>query len=269
MDLMTLMGLVAGIATVWYVMADGNVLHLLFNKVALVLVFGGTFSSTLIAYPWEIIKLVPGSIKLMFVRKRYTEEDRQAVISNLSALAEKARRQNIDGLQIDALASKDRFLSYGLQMVVDGLEHEVVRENLEKRIVMAHKQSQKVTGLFRTMATLSPIFGLLGTLIGVVQVLRNLSDPASMGASMAIAITTTFYGIFAANFFFLPAAIKLGEYTENEIMHMRLIAEGVISIRAGDLPIILRKKLNAFLMESSKTSGSITASAARPSGSSV
>ena len=267
---MTIMGLLAGIATVWYVMADGNVLHLLFNKVALVLVFGGTFSSTLIAYPWEIIKLIPGSMKRMFVRKKYSDADRQAVIDNLATLAEKARRQNIEGLQMDALASKDKYLAYGLQMVVDGLEHEVLRENLEKRIIMAHKHSQKVTGLFRTMATLSPIFGLLGTLIGVVQVLRNLSDPASMGASMAIAITTTFYGIFAANFLFLPTAIKLGEYTENEIMHMRLVAEGVISIRAGDLPMILRKKLNAFIIENAKGgSAGSTATTARPAGRAV
>ncbi len=98
------------------------------------------------------------------------------------------------------------------------------------------------------MATFSPIFGLLGTLIGVVQVLRNLADPSSMGSAMAIAITTTFYGIFAANFIFLPTAIKLGELNENETLRREIVAEGVLSISKGDLPIMVRKKLNAFLI---------------------
>jgi len=107
------------------------------------------------------------------------------------------------------------------------------------------------------MATLAPIFGLLGTLIGVVQVLRNLSDPSNMGRSMAIAITTTFYGIFAANFVFLPVAIKLNEQTEHEIMGRELVAEGILAIHAGSIPMIVKKRLTAFLSakERAKTTG--------------
>jgi len=101
--------------------------------------------------------------------------------------------------------------------------------------------------VYRTMATLAPVFGLLGTLIGVVQVLRNLSDPETLGKGMAIAITTTFYGIFAANFLFLPTAIKLTEHSENEILSKELVAEGIIAIHQGDLPMIVKKKLNAFV----------------------
>jgi chemotaxis protein MotA len=123
---------------------------------------------------------------------------------------------------------------------------------MEKEIFYTRQRHDRVTTVFRTMATLSPIFGLLGTLIGVVQVLRNLSDPSSMGSAMAIAITTTFYGIFAANFIFLPVAIKLNDQSQREIMSRELMTEGVLCIQLGDLPIAVKQKLNAFLSHGAK-----------------
>ena len=105
----------------------------------------------------------------------------------------------------------------------------------------------QVTNMFRSAGAYSPIFGLLGTLIGVVQVLRNLENPQSMGRSMAIAVTTTFYGIFLANFVFLPMAGKLNYYSENEIITKELIAKGIQSIQEGDAPTLLSKKLEAYL----------------------
>ena len=248
MDLMTVLGLIAGTATVFYVMQAGDIIHLLFNPLAIILVFGGTFSAIFIAYPWETLKRIPSSVRLMFVGRKYTDELRIATIEHLAALAEKARRQGAGSLQSDALAERDRFMSYGLQMVVDGLEHESISENMQKKTAFAYQHTQKITSVFRTMATLSPIFGLLGTLIGVVQVLKNLNSPSEMGAAMAIAITTTFYGIFAANFIFLPSAIKLGDRNEDEALYRQLVSEGMVSLRQGSLPVILRKRLNAFII---------------------
>ena len=109
------------------------------------------------------------------------------------------------------------------------------------------QRHQKVCSVFRLMATVAPIFGLLGALIGVIQVLKNITDPKTMGASMAIAMTTSFYGIFGANFMFLPVAIKLSEYSESEILNMELIIEGILSIQKGDVPLLTEKKLEAFL----------------------
>jgi chemotaxis protein MotA len=248
MDLMTLIGLVAGVATVYYVLAEGNILHLLLNPVAFVLVFGGTISATLIAYPWSILKHISGSFRLMFFGRKHSDEDKQQLIEHMTRLAEKAKLSGVESLQADVSLSKDQFLKYGLQLIVDGIEHEMVQDILEKRLLYSHQHNQKINGVFRTMATFSPIFGLLGTLIGVVQVLRNLSDPSSMGSAMAIAITTTFYGIFAANFLFLPTAIKLGELNEDETFRNQIVAEGLLAISSGDLPIIARRKLNTFMI---------------------
>ncbi len=248
MDLMTVIGLLGGIATIYYVLVDGNILHLLVNPVAFVLVFGGTFSATLIAYPWSTLKHIFSASRLMFVGRRYSEDDRQQLIEQMVLLAEKARLKGVEALLRDIEQIKDPFFAYSMQMVVDGLEHDVIRDNMEKRLLYTHQHNHKINGVFRTMATFSPIFGLLGTLIGVVQVLRNLSDPSSMGAAMAIAITTTFYGIFAANFLFLPTAIKLGDLNENETLRQEIMAEAVLCISRGDLPIMVRKKLNVFLI---------------------
>lgn len=247
MDLMTIVGLIAGAATVYYVMADGEILDLLFNSVALVLVFGGTFSSTFIAYPWSIMRHVPGRLKRMFTGGRSSEMERARLVEYMAGLAEKARAQGIGALQPEARAARSSFTAYGLQMLVDGVERSVMAENLASQIESAREHEMKISSVFRTMATLSPIFGLLGTLIGVVQVLRNLSDPGQLGSAMAIAITTTFYGILAANFLFLPTAIKLTEQAEDSALAQRIVAEGILGIEQGDLPMIVRKRLGSLV----------------------
>jgi len=247
MDFMTIIGLLGGAATVVFVMASGGILHMLFDPLAAVLVFGGTISSTFIAYPWKVLKLAPRAIRRVFFPPKHAEEDMLEMVNTITALAEKARRNSIESLEADIPELTNGFLAQGIQMLVDNLGEDVVREHLDKEIVYTRQRQAQLSGVFRTMATLSPIFGLLGTLIGVVQVLRNLSDPTNMGKSMAIAITTTFYGIFAANFLFLPVAIKLNEQSEYEILGREMIAEGVLAIQQGDIPMIVKKRLTAFL----------------------
>ncbi len=242
---MTLTGLVLGGWAVYYVMLHGGILHLLFDLDAFILVFGGTIACTLISYPWSILKQAPNALKLVFFPPPQTKQTK--IIEILVDLAEKAKRNGIESLQTEIADLEDKFLAHSLQAIIDGIDPEIVRDNLEKEIICIRQRHQKVGSIFRTMGTFSPIFGLLGTLIGVVQVLRNLTDPKSMGTSMAIAVTTTFYGIFGANFLFLPTAVKLNEYSEEEVLNKELIIEGIISIQQGDLPLIVNKKLESFL----------------------
>lgn len=248
MDLMTIIGIVGGLGTVYYVMSAGNLVGIFINPLAAVLVIGGTVSSTLIAYPWDVVRHILPSLRYIFLSQKNSEADRQGLIDMITALAEKARRTSIDSLQDDLHTIDNRFMAYGMQMVIDGLEPMVVKENLEKEILYSRQRSHKVSNAFNTMATLSPIFGLLGTLIGIVGILRNLTDPSTMGKAMAVGITATFYGIFLANFVFIPAATKLNEHGENDVVTKELIAEGVLSIQQGDLPSIVRKRLNAFVI---------------------
>jgi len=247
MDKMTIIGLVAILLTVLYVLAAGNILHMLFNPLALIIVYGGTFSATLIAYPWPVIREIVPSLRVLLFPSKHSDKDMEAMIDTLSTLAEKARRDGIESLQAELPKINDKFLIHGVQMLVDGLEHDVIKDNLAREIFYTRHNQQKVSGSFRTMATVAPIFGLLGTLMGIVDMLRNLSNPSSMGAAMSNAVTATFYGIFSANVF-IPIATKLTDHGERDIINKEMIAEGVMAIQQGDVPLILRKKLTAFIM---------------------
>ncbi len=247
MDKMTIIGLVAIMLTVVYVLAAGNIIHMLFNPLALIIVYGGTFSATLIAYPWAVIKEITPSLKVLLFPSKHSDKDMEAQIEYLAHLAERARREGIESLASELPKIEDKFLAHGVQMLVDGLDKDVVKDNLGREIFYTRHSQQKVSGSFRTMATVAPIFGLLGTLMGIVDMLRNLSNPANMGAAMSNAVTATFYGIFSANIF-IPIATKLTDHSERDIISKEMTAEGIMAIQQGDVPLILRKKLTAFIM---------------------
>ncbi|MFH1259192.1 MAG: MotA/TolQ/ExbB proton channel family protein [Elusimicrobiota bacterium] len=245
MDLMTVIGLSVGLGALYYVLALGNSLGFIYNPEAFILVFGGTVGATLMTYPWSIVKSAPYAFLLIFFpSKRYRSKN---IIERIVRLSEKAKRDGIDSLQNELGNLGDKFLEDGIQMIIDGLDEDIVRENLEKEIVFTRKRHGQVSGFFRTMGTYSPIFGLLGTLLGLVQVLRNISTPAMMGQYMAVAVTATFYGIFGTNFLFLPVAGKLNVYSEEEILNKEVMIEGILSIKKGDIPTIVSRKLQAFL----------------------
>lgn len=245
MDFMTLSGLLIGIGSTYYVMAQGKITYLLYNPDAAILVIGGTIGATLITYPAKILRQAPRAILLMFFPPR---KDRPAtIIKSIVKLAEKAKTKGISTLMGEIKDRSNHFLIDGIQMLIDDLDPEVIRDNMEKDITFIRRRHQQISGIFRTMGTYAPIFGLLGTLIGVVQVLRNLTDPESMGASMAIAVTTTFYGIFMTNFIFLPISGKLTIHSDDELLLKEVIIEGLLAIQKGDIPIIVSKKLETFL----------------------
>lgn len=245
MDFMTIMGIIIGGGAMYFVMADAKILNLLFDLNAAILVFGGTIGSALITYPWKIVKAVPKAILMMFFPpKRIPAGD---AIELIVKLAEKSKRSGIESLQEDIKKMDLPFLKDSMQMVIDGLEPDIIHEKIEKELSITKSRHHQVASIFRSMGAYAPIFGLLGTLLGVVQVLRNLSDAQSMGASMAIAVTATFYGIFCANFIFLPIAGKLTIYSDDELLTKELIAKGALAIQRGDVPIVVERKLEAFL----------------------
>jgi len=245
MDIMTILGLVLGIGSTYYVMAEGKIAYLLLNSNAAILVIGGTLGATLITFPWKVLRQAPRAVWLIFFPPR--KDLPSETIKMIVRLAEKAKTKGISTLLGEVKDKSNHFMIDGIQMLVDDLDPEVIRENMEKDITFIRRRHQQISGIFRTMGTYAPIFGLLGTLIGVVQVLRNLTDPQSMGASMAIAITTTFYGIFLTNFLFLPIAGKLTVHSDDELLVKEVVIEGLLAIQQGDIPIIVTKKLETFL----------------------
>jgi chemotaxis protein MotA len=239
-----ILGLFLGIGAILYVMARGEILRMIFNVDAALIVFAGTLGATIITYPMRfLMEAIQATRANIFKKRKYIPEN---VIDMVTNLSEKAKRDGIASMQMDLADMDDKFLKDGIQMIIDGLDPDLIRENLEKEIIFTRRRHQQIANIFRTMGTYAPVFGLLGTLIGVVQVLRNLGDAKSLGVSMSIAITTTFYGIFGANFLFLPIAGKLSTHSEEELLIKEVMIEGIISIQEGDIPIIVRRKLQAF-----------------------
>lgn len=233
-----------------WVLQDGETFQFFFNLRAMVLVFGGTLGATMITYPWMILKRTPAALLLFVFPHRRETSDR--VMSQILNLSQRSRRTSMESLEVDLRSTKDNFLANGLKMIADGFPADLIRANLLKEIHFIRMRHREVTNVFRNMATYAPIFGLLGTLVGVVEVLMNLTDPRSMGVHMAIAMTATFYGIFGANFLFLPVAGKLNAYSEQELFLKEVMIEGVLSIQRQEVPAILSRRLEAYLNRDQK-----------------
>ncbi|MCG3204139.1 MAG: Chemotaxis protein PomA [Elusimicrobia bacterium] len=242
---MTLLGWGVGLGAIGWVLEAGGILHFFFNVRAFVLVFGGTLGATMITYPWGILKRVPYSLLLFIFPGRVESAD--SVMSRLLTLSNRTRRTSMESLEQDMRKTRDNFLANGLKMIADGLPPNVVRSNLEKEIHFIRLRHNEISNVFRNMATYAPIFGLLGTLVGVVEVMLNLTDPRTMGMHMAVAMTATFYGIFGANFLFLPIGGKLQAYSEQELFLKEVMIEGILSIQRQEVPAILTRRLEAYL----------------------
>lgn len=244
MDWMTPLGYLIGLGTVGYVLIEGNSVGLIFNAHAILLVFGGTLGATLLSYPSSVLLQAVRAIRIfLFPGQR---PDPMRLIRLIVRLADKGRRQGIESLETDLPQLGIPFLSNGLRMILDGLPPDIIRDNLIKEIRFARDRHAQVSNVFRSAASYAPIFGLLGTLVGVVQVLMTLNDPKSIGASMAVAMTATFYGIFGANFIFLPIAGKLNVYAQEEIFIEELIIEGIDCIQRQEVPALAMRKLQSF-----------------------
>jgi chemotaxis protein MotA len=245
MDLMTVIGGVTGLGVIFFVLSSGGMLRFLLNAEAIILIFGGTLGSVMIAYPWASLKWVWSSCKLVvFPPKRPPISD---LIRSLVSLSETAKKQGIESLGPELDRLPHPFMKDACQMMVDGVDQHILRERMEHDINTTRLRHQQQSNIFTSAGTFAPIFGLLGTLIGVVQVLRNISNPQMMGSSMAIAMTASFYGIFSANFLFLPIAAKLGYHSDEDLLSREVIAKGVLAIYEGDVPWLVSKKLEGFL----------------------
>ena len=245
MDLMTLFGGIIGMGVIVFVLSAGGMLKFLLNWEAIVLIFGGTLGSVMIAYPWEALKWTRSSFKLvLFPPKRPPISE---LIKALVSLSEISKKNGIESISAELRRLPHPFMADACQMMLDGVDIHILRERMENDINTTRLRHQQQTNVFNSAGTFAPIFGLLGTLIGVVQVLRNIQNPQMMGSSMAIAMTASFYGIFSANFLFLPIASKLGFYSDEDILSREIIAKGVLSVYEGDVPWLVAKKLEGYL----------------------
>lgn len=240
MDFATILGLIMGVGCVWYAMAAGEILGLLWDLPSFILVVGGTIASTLMTFPLDVMKDVPRSLLLTFFPQKINKP--RAVIERLCELAAKVKAKGVDSLA-ESTAKDDKFLRAGVKLILSEWEESAIRESMEKDMEFTLERHQQVQKAFAAAGGYGPVYGLLGTLVGILGVLRYLDSPKAMGAAMTVAIVTTFYGIFIANFIALPAAGKLENYSNKELLGKQLILIGLLAFKKEETPVVLRRKL--------------------------
>ena len=165
----------------------------------------------------------------------------------MTDLAKRARREGILSFETVLDEIEDSFLANGLQMAIDGMEASAIREVMQTEIYFVEERHRLGADIFNTMGTFAPAIGMLGTIIGLVQMLMQMEDPSAIGPPMAVALLTTFYGTMLANLLFLPLAGKLRIRSQQELLSRNMVLEGVLAIQSGDNHRIVEQKLMAFL----------------------
>jgi chemotaxis protein MotA len=246
MDLATLLGLVGGLVVVVVVMIldGGSPAELFAHPSALILTIGGALFASMVTLPFKSTLGLP---QLILKTLRPPKMEIPAAIELLVQMTEKARRDGLLALEEDSKKIVDPFLRRGIMLVVDGVDPAQVRSILE--IDVQHMQERHGLGiqLFNSAGGFAPTMGIIGTVMGLITVLKNLSDPSSLGKSIAGAFLATLWGILTANVIWLPLAAKLQHNSHEEVAYRHLLIEGLQSLQAGENPRVLREKLSGFL----------------------
>jgi len=244
MDIATILGIISGIGLIIISIMINSGLDLFINFPSMMIVAGGTIAATLISYPLKEFLMVMG----LFVRVfRYKSADPNELLAQLIDVSNASKDRGVLSIEEKLPDIKDPFFSRGLALVIEGTQPNEIARRMRNEISIQQKKHKVGWEIFSSMGKYSPAFGMIGTLIGLIQMLANLSDPDSIGPRMAVALITTFYGSLLANLAFLPMSAKLKRRSAEETSNMNLILEGVLSIRNNESARIMEEKLEVYL----------------------
>ncbi|MEM7518827.1 MAG: motility protein A [Planctomycetota bacterium] len=245
MDITTLIGTLLAFGLVIGSMASGDGgLAIFIHGPSMAIVIGGTIATTMMNFPIGEMKSI---IKVMLVTALYKASTPNDEIGRIIEYANLARKEGLLALESKLEEVEDAFFAKGVQLVIDGFAADTVRDIME---LEAEWQRQRhITGkkIMDQMGAFAPAFGMIGTLVGLVQMLQNLSDPSSIGQGMATALLTTMYGAILANMVFIPLSGKLDVRAKQETLLRELMIEGIVAIQSGEKPQLIKEKLKGFL----------------------
>ncbi len=241
-----------GVGLVLWAMLSKGTLEVFFDSGSVAIVIGGTVASALMSFP---LKQVLGMAKVARHAFFNKPVDPFSLIKDLVKYAEVARRDGILSLENMTRESDNQFLVSGIQMAVDGTDPDLIEQILMSEVETVADRHAQGKALFDNMAKFAPAFGMIGTLVGLVLMLKNMDDPNSIGPGMAVALLTTLYGSMLANMIMLPLGEKLALRSGDEIMMKMIAIKGVMAIQSGDNPRIVEQKLKIFLPPSAREQG--------------
>jgi chemotaxis protein MotA len=223
---------------------DGNSFGPLIGPSSLVIVFVGSLGASLMSFRLKELGAMP---KAAIIALKSSVPDSDAVITQLGQLSEVVRREGMLALESRLEGIDDPFLRQGMQLLVDGQDADQIAEVMQIDIAALETRHQVPIGFFKALGGYAPTFGMMGTVIGLVNMLGNLSDPAQLGIGMSLALLTTLYGVAFANLFFLPVATRLERLHEIEVGAREMIIDGVLCVQAGISPRLLVERLETYL----------------------
>ncbi len=245
MDLATLIGMIAGTIVILAAILVGGDISTFINVPSLLVVFGGTVAATLIKFSLaDCLFAVKLGLKQAFVDESVNPRE---LVERIKELANKARKDGLLALEDEPVTNV--FFKKGIQLCVDGQAPEFVQKVLENEMDESIERMELGERIYRAIGDAAPAYGMIGTLVGLVQMLANMSDPSSIGPSMAVALLTTLYGALFANLFALPIADKLGIRYQYDRRTKRLIIEGVLGIAQGESPHVIEEILGTYLQD--------------------
>ncbi|MCP4583202.1 MAG: flagellar motor protein [candidate division Zixibacteria bacterium] len=245
MDLATLAGLIVGIGAVLAAfLMDGGSLGALFHLPAVIIVIFGTLGAATVTTSFSTLANIPNLLKIVFTASNSNSIQQ---IDSIVALAEKARREGILGLEKNFRQTSNPFFKKAIQLVIDGTEVTQMRNILETEMAYTGERHQTGIKFFQKLGGFSPTLGIIGTVLGLIHALSRVDEPGNIAIAIAGAFIATLWGIAMANLCYLPISDKLRYRHRQETESLELILEGMISIQSGESPRMIRNKLLSFL----------------------
>lgn len=255
MDIATVFGFVVGglVLFITAMMGHGGLsLHnaMLFMDIeAAIVTYGGAMTAMCIAFPPATLATF---MKVSVKAFQNSKDDMLSIFKTIVEFSTIARRDGILALEESVAKVDDPFLKKGIQMLVDGVSSDIIKHSIECDIEYTEKRHEAGHKMWEKLGYLGPALGMVGTLIGLVKMLATLNDPSKIGAGMAVALLTTFYGALLANFFAIPMECKLSRRTAEELLFKEMIFAGIMSIQSGDSPRVVAEKLKLFMKPSDR-----------------
>lgn len=248
MDLASLIGIIMCIALVVFAIASGDEgLGALMNFVdfqSVLITIGGSVCAVLTS---NSMKDFLGGLKSISLIFKAPSLDTSGIIKKIIDLSNVARKEGLLSLEEAAGDLNDEFLKKGILLIVDGTDPDLVRAIMETELVSIDARHKKRMGFWDGLAGMGPAWGMIGTLVGLINMLKNMADASSVGPAMAVALITTFYGSMLANWICIPVSAKLKANNDEEMMVKEIMIEGLLSIQAGENPRVIEEKLKSFL----------------------
>lgn len=253
MDIASIIGLVGALGLMIFGMVNGKgfgvITDSFLDPASALITFGGAFGAILASNPLKDFVAGLKSFALILKTPKANELD---TIKSIISLSNLARREGLLALEESANSLEDEFMKKGIMLIVDGTDPELVRSILEAELINVDSRHQENIGFWKGLGAMGPAWGMIGTLIGLINMLKDLSDPDSIGPNMATALITTLYGSVLANWICTPVASKLTKLNGMEIRLKEVIIEGILSIQAGENPRVIEEKLKSFLSPSDR-----------------